>query len=98
VCPGIIDTPITRNARLRGDRLDTPAMRERLVATYQRRGYGPERVAEKILAAVARNRAIAPISIEAWLGHYLQRFTPGMVRWLNRRLGERDRRRPAEPG
>ncbi|MBW2317060.1 MAG: SDR family NAD(P)-dependent oxidoreductase [Deltaproteobacteria bacterium] len=96
VCPGIIDTPITSNARLRGAAMERPETREQMISTYRRRGYGPERVAENILKAVGKNRAIAPISLESWVGHYLQRFVPGLVRRLNRRLGERVRRQQAQ--
>jgi NAD(P)-dependent dehydrogenase (short-subunit alcohol dehydrogenase family) len=96
VCPGVIDTPITRAARLVGP-LATERARAEMVATYQRRGYGPERVAENVLRAVARNRAVAPISPEAWTLYYLKRFTPGLVAWLGRVLGERNRRRLSDP-
>lgn len=82
VCPGLIDTPITRNARLVGE-MDKPEKREEMVGGYQRRGYTPERVARNILKAVERNRLVAPISPEAWALYYMKRFTP----WLLRRLG-----------
>lgn len=93
ICPGIINTPITRNSRLRGAEMDTPETRERMVDFYQRRNYGPERVAENILKAVARNRAVAPVSPEAWVGYALMRIAPGFVRRLNGWMAERDRKR-----
>jgi NAD(P)-dependent dehydrogenase (short-subunit alcohol dehydrogenase family) len=95
VCPGIINTPITASARLRGSVMEDPAMRPQMVAAYQRRNYGPERVASNILKAIGRNRAVAPISAEAWAMYYVKRFAPWLVRWLNARLGERGRRRSA---
>jgi len=82
VCPGLIDTPITRNTRLVGE-MDKPEKREEIVQGYQRRGYGPDRVARNILEAVQKNRLVAPISPEAWVLYYLKRFAP----WLLRRLG-----------
>jgi NAD(P)-dependent dehydrogenase (short-subunit alcohol dehydrogenase family) len=82
VCPGIIDTPITRNTRLVGE-MDKPEKREEMVSGYQRRGYPPERVATNILKAVEKNRLVAPISPEAWGLYYLKRFAP----WLLRRIG-----------
>ncbi|MEN8159208.1 MAG: SDR family NAD(P)-dependent oxidoreductase, partial [Myxococcota bacterium] len=91
VCPGIIDTPITRSARLVGE-LDKPVMREEMVRSYERRGYGPERVAENVLKAVQRNRLVAPISPEAWGLYYLKRFAPWALRWLGLRAGARSRR------
>jgi NAD(P)-dependent dehydrogenase (short-subunit alcohol dehydrogenase family) len=82
VCPGLIDTPITRNARLVGE-MDKPEMREDMVRGYQRRGYTPDRVARNILKAVEKNRLVAPISPEAWALYYVKRFAP----WLLRRIG-----------
>jgi NAD(P)-dependent dehydrogenase (short-subunit alcohol dehydrogenase family) len=92
VCPGIIDTPITSNARLRGSVMEASGARQQMIDAYRRRNYGPERVAENILKAIARNRAVAPISPEAWLFYYLKRFAPWLMRFLNARLGERSRR------
>ncbi len=91
VCPGLINTPITRSSRMRGPDATAEA-RQRIVDIYQRRNYGPERVARNILRAVQRNRAVAPISPEAWLMYYMKRFTPGLVGRLNRYMGERGRR------
>jgi NAD(P)-dependent dehydrogenase (short-subunit alcohol dehydrogenase family) len=85
VCPGIIDTPITRSARLVGE-MDRAEVRERMVASYRRRGYGPERVARNVLKAVQRDRLVAPISPEAWAFYYLKRFAPGLLRRLGRRM------------
>lgn len=82
ICPGIINTPITRNARLVGE-MDKPERRKEMVEGYQRRGYTPERVARNILRAVEKNRLVAPISPEAWGLYYMKRFAP----WLLRRLG-----------
>ena len=92
VCPGIINTPITASSPLRGAN-NTPEMRQRMIDIYQRRNYGPERVAGNILKAVQRNRAVAPISPEAWAIYYLKRMAPGLVARLNRNATERLRRR-----
>jgi NAD(P)-dependent dehydrogenase (short-subunit alcohol dehydrogenase family) len=88
ICPGIVDTPITGAARLRG-KAALPGARERMVEFYRRRNYGPELVAEKILKAVARDAALAPVSPEAWVTYFLKRLSPGFTAWLNRRLAER---------
>ena len=42
------------------------------------------RVAENILRAVQRNRAVAPISPEAWVLYYLKRLSPALVTWIGR--------------
>lgn len=91
ICPGIINTAITHTAPVRGD-LARPGGRDQMVQIYERRNYGPERVAANILKAVQRNRAVAPISLEAWVAYYLKRVAPGLARWTTRTLDERQRR------
>jgi NAD(P)-dependent dehydrogenase (short-subunit alcohol dehydrogenase family) len=85
VCPGIVATGITRSARMRGEGA-TPERRERAVRAYERRNYGPDRVAAGILRAVERNRAVAPITPEAWVAYGLKRASPTLTAWLGRRL------------
>lgn len=91
VCPGLINTPITRSSPLRGAGA-RPGARERMIEVYEKRNYGPERVAANILKAVQKNRAVAPIAPEAWLMYYLKRLVPGLVARLNQRVGARMRR------
>ena len=100
LCPGLINTPITRNSQMFGV-ADTRASRDQLIKGYERRGYGPERVAEGVLKAIQRNRAVAPISPEAWFLYWLKRFAPNATRWLSarasaRQLAEMERARKAE--
>jgi NAD(P)-dependent dehydrogenase (short-subunit alcohol dehydrogenase family) len=85
ICPGIINTPITRNARARGAGAD-PKVRERFIALYQRRNYGPERVARNILKAVERNRTVAPVAPEAWIAYAIKRVSPRLAGWTARRM------------
>jgi NAD(P)-dependent dehydrogenase (short-subunit alcohol dehydrogenase family) len=87
ICPGIINTPITRNARARG-RADDADVRERLVKLYERRNYGPEKVARKILLAVRRNRVVAPVAPEAWVAHGLTRTSPRLAGWVARKMAQ----------
>ena len=91
ICPGIINTPITGAARLRG-KASAPGAREQMVALYQKRNYGPERVADKIVKAVGRNAAVAPVSPEAWAMYWMKRAVPGFTAWLNRRMNDRFQR------
>ncbi len=95
ICPGIINTPITRNTQLRGPTA-TEEARERMVQLYERRGYGPDRVAHNILKAVQRNRTVAPVSPEAWGMYYLKRFAPWLLQWVSIKGGERARRELGE--
>jgi NAD(P)-dependent dehydrogenase (short-subunit alcohol dehydrogenase family) len=83
VCPGIINTGITRSARLRGVAAADGA-REAMIAGYQRRNYGPERVAQNILRAVQRKRVVAPVTVEAWAAYYLKRIAPWAIHALAR--------------
>jgi NAD(P)-dependent dehydrogenase (short-subunit alcohol dehydrogenase family) len=85
ICPGIINTPITTSARARGA-ADDPQVRERLVAVYRRRNYGPDRVARNILKAVERNRAVAPVAAEAWIAYAVKRISPRLAGWTARRM------------
>jgi NAD(P)-dependent dehydrogenase (short-subunit alcohol dehydrogenase family) len=75
ICPGIINTPITRNARLVG-KAAKPGAQERMAKFYEKRNYTPEKVADGILAAVAKNVGVAPISPEAWGFYLLKRLSP----------------------
>jgi NAD(P)-dependent dehydrogenase (short-subunit alcohol dehydrogenase family) len=91
VCPGLINTPITQTSPLRGPEA-TPEARAYMVDVYRRRNYPPERVAENVLKAIQRNRAVAPISPEAWGMYVLKRLVPGLVARLNRAMVARTRR------
>ncbi|MEV0027969.1 SDR family NAD(P)-dependent oxidoreductase [Nocardia sp. NPDC050793] len=87
ICPGVIDTAITKNSRIRGsDNIDQ--RRNNLAATYQKRGYTPERVARNILRAVDRDRAVTPIAAEAHLMYVLSRAVPPAARWVASKLAE----------
>lgn len=88
VCPGLINTNITRTTRITG-RDDVPEVRERIVRFYQRRNYGPERVARAIVRAIRRNKLIVPVSPEAWFAYYFNRLWPAGNRWFWRQLARR---------
>ncbi len=88
VCPGVIDTAIVTSARVRGVQAN-PKVREGLIDVFRRRKYPPARVAENILKAVQRNRAVAPISPEAWFAYVAKRVAPAGIAWLNRKLSDR---------
>ncbi|MBW8482954.1 SDR family oxidoreductase [Actinomadura parmotrematis] len=93
VCPGVIATPITRNARYVG--VPAPVegrLREAAARAFERRGYPPERVALAIVRAVRRDRAVVPVAPEARAGRALARVSPAATRGLGRlahRMGER---------
>jgi NAD(P)-dependent dehydrogenase (short-subunit alcohol dehydrogenase family) len=92
LCPGIIDTPITRSSPLRG-KYAAEGQREEMTEAYRKRGYGPERVAENVLKAIQRNRGIAPVTPEAWLAWFVKRLSPELVSRLMT-WSERRRKQP----
>ena len=83
ICPGLINTPILRTSVTRGVRAEERA--ERVARMHERRGYPPEKVAVNILRAVARNRAVAPITPEAHFTYALTRIAPPVARWFSAR-------------
>ncbi len=85
LCPGFVNTAITRNARFAG--LDPAAQdrrRDETTRRYVQRGYAPERVATQVVRAVERNLALAPVTAEARAGLLASRLSPGLVRALAR--------------
>ncbi len=84
VCPGIIDTPITRNAIMRGQ---TAERREQVIAFYGKRGATPEQVAEAVVDAVRKRKAVQVVPraqvLPVWM---LKRLAPPVSRALSRLL------------
>ena len=74
ICPGLINTSITRTSTVRGAHSEERAAR--MARIYERRNYTPEQVAVNILRAAGRNRAVAPVSPEAHLTWALTRIAP----------------------
>jgi NAD(P)-dependent dehydrogenase (short-subunit alcohol dehydrogenase family) len=74
VCPGIIDTPITRSAIMRGEPAEK---REAAISFYRRRGASPDVVAEAVVEAVRKRKVIQPVPMShvmpPWL---LKRLSP----------------------
>ncbi|GHE03747.1 short chain dehydrogenase [Streptomyces alanosinicus] len=85
ICPGIVNTNITSTARFAGvDEAEEQRRQKNSARLYGLRNYPPEKVAEAILDAVARNRAVVPVTPEARGAHALSRFMPGALRRLAR--------------
>ncbi|WP_019632099.1 SDR family oxidoreductase [Actinomadura atramentaria] len=85
ICPGIVNTAITKTTAFVGLAPDAQdAQRRRAVRAYGLRGYGPEKVAERIVAAVRHDRAVVPVTPEAHLGYLGSRLSPGLMRALAR--------------
>ncbi|GAA2452815.1 SDR family oxidoreductase [Actinomadura vinacea] len=85
VCPGLINTGITRTAAFVGvSAAEQEASRRRAARAYALRGFGPERVAERIVSAVRTDAALVPVTAEARLGLLGSRLSPGLMRLLAR--------------
>jgi len=86
ICPGMIKTNIVNAGIFEAPDLDIEEKRKDIDALYQKRNYSPEKVARKIVGAVRRNRAVVPITPEAWIAYYAKRWAP----WVISRLARRD--------
>lgn len=83
ICPGVINTPIIDHTRFVGG--DEAARRDRTTKVF-RRAHRPELVANAIVDAVTRNRAVVPVGWEARAGWYLHRLAPVGVQQLIARV------------
>jgi 2-hydroxycyclohexanecarboxyl-CoA dehydrogenase len=72
VCPGVINTPILQHTRLRGSAIDE---KERLAKIFEV-SHPPRAVADAVLRAVARNRALVSVGFEARAGYHALRLLP----------------------
>ena len=91
ICPGFVHTNITgatRFAGLSGE--DERAQQARATEFYRRRGFGPEKVAAAVVAAVRDGRTVVPVTPEAKVGAVTNRVSPAVTRAvlaaLNRRV------------
>jgi NAD(P)-dependent dehydrogenase (short-subunit alcohol dehydrogenase family) len=77
ICPGVVDTPITRAVRYCSgtDRSTPQELKEKLIRIYARRGYTPDRVAAAVVRAVEKNRGVLPVCPETYFGDGLHRLS-----------------------
>jgi NAD(P)-dependent dehydrogenase (short-subunit alcohol dehydrogenase family) len=85
ICPGVVNTGITRTTRFVGaDEAEQERRRRMAVRAYARRNFGPEKVAAEILRAVRDDLAVVPVAFEAKVGRAMSRLSPGVMRALAR--------------
>lgn len=96
ICPGVVYTPITRNARfVSGTNRSTPQQaQERVKRIYERINHTPDRVAAAAVRAVEKNRGVVRVYPETYLGDwgyrinrrlndaFLERGAKIMLKWL----------------
>jgi NAD(P)-dependent dehydrogenase (short-subunit alcohol dehydrogenase family)/pimeloyl-ACP methyl ester carboxylesterase len=85
VCPGPVTTGITATAHFAGAGADEEERRRKRAARlYGMRNYPPKKVADAILDAVVRDRAVVPVTPEARGARLLARFLPRVSRAVAR--------------
>ncbi|MFF7991226.1 SDR family oxidoreductase [Kitasatospora xanthocidica] len=81
ICPGIVNTNITRTSTFSAtSSAEQAAKQARAAKLYARRGFPPEKVATAILAAVRTGKAVVPVTPEAKAARFLSRLSPGLLR------------------
>lgn len=89
VCPGAIETPIWTRSPLRGD-----GDRERALEWVKRAWMPVDQCAAKILAGVAKKKAVIPVTREAWVLWLLHRLSPTLSLKVHRMLVGKLRAQP----
>ncbi len=87
VCPGMVNTGIVNSMRIRHTE-KAEDLREQLVASYNHRHYGPEKVASAIVRGIRRNRDLVLITPEARIMYRIERYCPPLSRFIARRAAK----------
>ncbi|MFF3067680.1 SDR family oxidoreductase [Kitasatospora sp. NPDC057904] len=81
ICPGIVNTNITRTSTFSATTADEQAAKQaRAARLYARRGFPPEKVAAAILQAVRTKKPVVPVTPEAKAARLLSRLSPALLR------------------
>lgn len=83
VCPGAVKTPLVGTVDIVGVDRESPKVRK-LIALFERRAVSPESVAEKIVAAIERNRYMVFTSPDGRILHWVQRYFEPIYRLIMR--------------
>lgn len=85
VCPGFVNTGISRSTRYVGMDEDSQERTRRAASgQYARRNYSPEKVARAIVRAADGNSAVVAVTAESRIGMRLHGLAPGVLRALAR--------------
>ncbi len=85
VCPGMVNTGLVREMRIKTRGTADAELRGALEHKYARRGYGPERVAKAIIDAIRSGKRLVLVTPESRIMYQIERFAP----WLSRRIARR---------
>jgi NAD(P)-dependent dehydrogenase (short-subunit alcohol dehydrogenase family) len=86
ICPGMINTAIVDDGRMRGN---IGVRHTKVSSTFKDRGAPPEKVAAAILDAVHTNPAVRPVGADAVVISALQRLAPRTLARLGGQLQRR---------
>lgn len=75
ICPGVIHTNIIKNAPFVGSETD----RDEIDKLYEKRNAGPDLVADAVVDAIQNDRAVQPVTAEAWALYGLKRVAPSLL-------------------
>lgn len=87
ICPGVVDTNIVHTTRFDAPSRPAEQLEERraqLEKVFATRRYGPDKVANAIVSSVKKNKAIRPVSPEAYLLYGVSRVAPQALRSVAR--------------
>jgi short-subunit dehydrogenase len=86
LCPGFVDTNLFGSAPLGADRKENKLPPKWMLTT-------PEKIADRAIKSIYRNRAVDVAQAYAKLAHYGKRLFPGLLDWANhvsRKRGQQD--------
>ena len=87
VCPGGVATPLVETVKIVGADDGNPRIRK-LKARFEKRAVSPERVAEKILEGIARDRHLVFTSADIRVGYWAQRLCPPLYELAMRKMND----------
>lgn len=83
ICPGMINTGIIKASRFVGAR---EHLQGKVQRSYEKRNFPPEKVATAVLSAIEHNRAVVPVTLEAWTTYVAKRISPALANGASRML------------
>jgi NAD(P)-dependent dehydrogenase (short-subunit alcohol dehydrogenase family) len=87
VCPGGVRTPLVGSVKIVGIDAESRRLRK-LKARFEKRAVSPERVAERILRGIAKNRYLVFTSADIRVGYWAQRFCPPLYELAMRKMND----------
>lgn len=89
VCPTRIRTEIVRRASMAGPEAVHEARRAEMGRLLEEGGASPEKVSRAIVKAIAKGKRLVLVNPDAYLIRTMDRFFPGLTRWIVARLSRR---------